>query len=164
MPNVKCKICETEFYIKPSHQKLGWGKYCSNICRTKSQFNGKGVKCYICNKDVYRSNAKLKRSRSGKYFCTKKCQTLWRNSIYIEDRSSNWINGNKSYRKIMSRRDLLSKCFRCNITDIRVLVIHHVDHDRTNNAINNLKCICQNCHFLVHHYKDIDEELKNDNK
>ena len=161
MPNVKCKICETEFYIKPSHQKLGWGKYCSNICRTKSQFNGKGVKCYICNKDVYRSNAKLKRSRSGKYFCTKKCQTLWRNSIYIEDRSANWTNGRSSYRKIMTRRDLISICALCNLSDTRVLVIHHKNRNREDNSISNLTCLCLNCHFLVHHNEDLNDKLNN---
>jgi len=163
MPIVKCRICQKEFYIKPSHQKLGWGKYCSTECRSKSQFNGKEVVCYICSKKIYRSNEDLNRSRSGKYFCTKKCQTLWRNSIYIEDRNLNWTNGSKSYREIMSRRDLLSMCLICGNKEKRILVIHHLDKNRTNNLVSNLKCLCHNCHFLVHHYSEFDDKLKNIN-
>jgi len=163
MPIVKCKLCKTEFYIKPSHQKLGWGKYCSISCRSKSQFSGKLVKCFVCKKEIYRQNNKIVRSKSKKYFCTKKCQTLWRNSIYVEDRSPNWINGNKSYREIMSRRNLLSRCLLCSIEEKRILIIHHLDKNRTNNLTENLRCLCHNCHFLVHHYKEFDDKLKSIN-
>ncbi len=163
MPIVACKICQNEFYIKPSHQKLGWGKYCSRNCRAKSQFNGKKVVCYICSKEVYRSNDELNQSKSGKYFCTKKCQTLWRNALYVEDRSSNWKSGKASYRKIMTRRDLLLKCTRCSLDDKRILVIHHKNRNRDDNTISNLICLCLNCHFLVHHDNKINDVLNNDN-
>lgn len=163
MPYVKCGICSAEFYVKPSHQKLGWGKYCSNNCRSKSQFNGKKVQCFVCAAETYRSVTKLNRSKSKKYFCSKKCQTLWRNSIYIEDRSSNWKGGEASYRKIMSRRDLISKCAICNISDTRLLIIHHRNRNRKDNSVSNLICLCLNCHFLVHHDKQIDDKLNSVN-
>ena len=151
MPIVTCKKCSKSFYVKPSHLKLGWGKYCSKTCRTKSQLNGKKVKCFVCTKQIYRSGSSLAHSKSKKYFCSRKCQTLWRNSIYIESRSSNWINGTHSYRKIMFRRDLVTRCNRCGIKDERVLIVHHIDHNRRNNNISNLKCLCLNCHYLTHH-------------
>lgn len=160
MPIVQCKICSKDFYIKPSHQKLGWGKYCSIHCRSVAQFNGKKVKCFVCNNEIYRSDEQLRNSKSGKYFCSKKCQTLWRNSIYIEDRGANWINGISSYRKMMQRRDLIDNCIICNISDRRILVIHHKDHNRKNNNISNLVCVCLNCHFLIHHNKVVDDKLK----
>ena len=71
MSVLRCQICTKEFYVKPSHIKLGWGKYCSIECRSKSQLNGKFVKCLICNKSIYRSTAHLGRSISGKYFAPK---------------------------------------------------------------------------------------------
>lgn len=163
MPIVRCKLCNDEFYVKPCHQKLGWGKYCSQACRSKSQLNGRNVNCFICNKKVYRSDEKLRNSKSGKYFCTKKCQTLWRNSIYIEDRSSNWKNGKSSYRKMMSRRDLISNCAICNLSDVRILVIHHRNRNRKDNSISNLTCLCLNCHFLVHHDKQLNDRLNSNN-
>lgn len=159
MPTVICKICSGEFYSKPSQIKLGWGKYCSSECRSKAQFNGKFVVCSVCKAKIYRSKARLKHSVSGKYFCSKKCQTLWRNSIYIEDRSKNWLNGASAYRRIMDRRDFIVKCVRCGFDDKRALVIHHIDHVRTNNSLDNLVCLCLNCHHLIHHYEDIDNEM-----
>ena len=160
MPIVTCKICSKSFYAKPSHLKLGWGKYCSNACRSKSQLNGKYVKCFVCSKQIYRSNSSLVHSKSQKYFCSKKCQTLWRNSIYIEDRSPNWINGISSYRDIMSRKSLINECKVCGIKDKRILIIHHIDHNRKNNDVSNLVCLCLNCHFLVHHDENIGKRLQ----
>lgn len=76
MPQVNCKICEKEFYIKPSHQIRGWGKYCSIKCRSNAQLLGKAVLCSTCNKEIYRSPKLLVRSKSGKFFCSKSCQTI----------------------------------------------------------------------------------------
>ena len=163
MVMVLCKICSKEFYVKPSHQKLGWGKYCSAKCRTESQFKGIHVACFTCNKEIYRSLSKLGHSKSKKYFCSKKCQTLWRNSIFVEERSVNWINGIHAYRKMLARRNLIKECFGCKLNDSRVLIIHHVDHDRKNNDMSNLICLCLNCHFIVHHDKELDLSLRNKN-
>lgn len=38
-------------------------------------------------------------------------------------------------------------CLRCGE---EAEVIHHVDHDRTNNEIENLQSLCSNCHRFVH--------------
>jgi hypothetical protein len=34
------------------------------------------------------------------------------------------------------------------------LEVHHVDGDRTNNKIDNLKLLCCNCHSLTHNWKN----------
>lgn len=140
--------------------KLGWGKYCSAECRSKSQFNGKSFKCYICGKEVYRSLAKIGHSKSGKYFCSKKCQTLWRNSFFVEDRHPNWTDGISIYKKIL-RNDKSPKCLLCKIEDERVLICHHKDHDRHNNELSNLVWLCCNCHQLVHIDNNIDRKIRN---
>ena len=150
MSLVKCQICGKEINVKPSHLKKGWGKYCSIKCRAESQFNGKKVRCFECGKEIYRSAAKLKRSKSSKYFCTKSCQTLWRNSYFIEDKHPNWKFGEKSYRKILLRSNREKKCIACGIDDIRALVVHHKDSNRKNNKLNNLVWLCLNCHYLCH--------------
>ncbi len=156
---VKCKICRKEFNIKPSHLKLGWGKYCSRDCTFKGQLKGISVKCHICGMEIYRSKSNLSRSASKKYFCTKSCQTLWRNSTFTEERSSNWINGKSSYRNILKRSGLKTFCVLCKISDERVLSAHHKDHNRSNNKLKNLTWLCLNCHYLVHHDKDLDKKV-----
>jgi 5-methylcytosine-specific restriction endonuclease McrA len=61
-------------------------------------------------------------------------------------------------------------CEDCGISDWRgnkiVLHLHHVDGDRSNNDIRNLKFLCPNCHSLtesyclIKNYKIDEEELK----
>ena len=159
MPFVKCVICKTEFYVKPSHQLKGWGKYCSIKCRSQAQSKGKFVQCHICKKRIYRSPKNLIRSLSKKFFCTKSCQTIWRNSEYVEGKSANWKNGKSAYRKILERSGKKSVCSLCGISNEKIIVVHHRDHDRTNNKVNNLMWLCLNCHFLVHHDKTIENNL-----
>lgn len=159
MPLVGCKNCRKEFYVKPSHQKLGWGKYCSRNCQTQAQFQGKQVECHICSKKIYRSKAKIKHSKSNKFFCTKSCQTIWRNSFYVEEKHPNWTNGNNSYRKRLLRRQENPICTCCSTSDMRILAAHHIDHNRENNTVSNLAWVCFNCHFLIHHYKDFENDF-----
>lgn len=162
MPNVKCLVCTTEFYIKPSHQKRGWGKYCSIACRTKSQFKGKYTNCFICDKKIYRSPRDFKNSDSGNFFCSKSCQTIWRNKIlFIGENHSNWKDGKSVYRRILKATGKEQLCTLCKIDDTRVLVVHHRDKDRKNNTIANLIWLCHNCHYLVHH--DTSEQKRLDN-
>ncbi|MDP3989021.1 MAG: HNH endonuclease [bacterium] len=40
-----------------------------------------------------------------------------------------------------------------------VLIVHHIDHDRNNGALDNLVWLCHNCHRLVHNYKEEKEKL-----
>jgi hypothetical protein len=160
MPTVACGICGNSFYVKPSHQKIGWGKYCSVVCRSKAQFNGKNVNCHICGKQIYRSLARQKKSISGMYFCSKSCQTRWRNGYFIGEKHSNWTNGISAYRRVLERSGGIPACSLCKLTDKRVLSVHHIDHNRLNNDKSNLVWVCFNCHFLVHHDKDVEKNLE----
>lgn len=160
MAVTKCKICAKSFYVKPSHQKLGWGKFCSSDCRSRAQFNGKELFCFICNKKIYRSLAKLKHSKSGKHFCSRSCQTKWRNSLFTGENNINWTGGSSSYRDIFFRTNRSVKCILCGFADKRALSVHHVDHNRKNNKLSNLVCVCQNCHFLIHKDIKLDAKVK----
>ncbi len=151
MPIVSCQVCKKSFYVKPSHQLLGWGKYCSANCRSKSQLKGKTFLCGVCGKKLYRSPAKIVHSHSGNFFCSKRCQTLWRNKYYIEEKSPLWQNGITVYRKILERSGVSKICKICLIDNPKVLSVHHVDHNRNNNTLKNLTWLCFNCHFLIHH-------------
>jgi len=160
MPLTKCQFCLKEFYTKPSHQSRGWGKYCSINCRSKSQLKGEYFPCFICNSPVYRSPDKIAHSISKKFFCSKSCQTIWRNSEYIGEKSKNWINGKKAYRNILKRSGQPQICKVCGITDIRILNAHHINHDRDKNNIDNLVWLCINCHYLAHHDKNFEQKIK----
>ncbi len=153
MPYSSCLICGKEFYVKPNWLKLGWGKYCSRDCVFKSQRKGRWVRCFICKKQVWKAPRALIHSRSGRYFCNKSCQTLWRNQEFIGSKHGNWKTGEKSYRDILKRSKITPICERCKSDDVRILVVHHLDRDRKNNKVENLAWVCHNCHYLIHHNK-----------
>ena len=156
----KCKKCNKVFKTKPYFIKLGNGKYCSAACHHEGMKNGRVVKCSICKKEVYKPKKALAGSKSKKYFCTKNCQTIWRNSLYIGPKHSNFVTGKFSYRGVIIRNKVPQKCTLCGNSDIRVLAVHHIDKNRENNKIKNLAWLCHNCHHLVHRYQDEGQKFE----
>jgi hypothetical protein len=156
MTIVSCRICKKEFYAKPSHIHLGYGKYCSNICKREAQKTGKFIECYICNKKVWRTPKDIRRSASGYFFCSRKCSMSWKNS---ELRSGInhplWHGGISTYRRLKEKNGGKMICGHCGLSDSRVLVVHHTDFNRQNNKLNNLQWLCRNCHYLAHGGKTI---------
>lgn len=159
MPIVACKICSKEFYGKPFYLKKGQAKYCSSGCMRLASRTGVVVNCHACKKEVYKTQKALRVSKSKTYFCTKSCQTKWRNSIFIGSKHANWKDGSASYRSVMLKHDIPQICRLCRTEDLRILAVHHIDRDRKNSSLSNLAWLCHNCHFLLHHYKDVEEKF-----
>lgn len=151
MPMVPCGQCKTDFYAKPSWLAKGHGKYCSSTCQFQAQKRGREISCAVCGTVTYKQLKDIERSKSGKFFCSKSCQTIWRNQLYIGERHKNFKTGTASYRVIMKRHGIPMLCSLCATADSRVLAVHHIDKNRQNNKIENLAWLCHNCHFLVHH-------------
>lgn len=147
----KCKRCGKEFRSKPFHIRNGAGIFCSRACSHESMRNGQRVVCATCGKDTYKTASQIARSKSGKYFCDKSCQTKWRNTVFSGEKHKNWSGGGSAYRDVLLRADAPRICAHCGIADIRVLAAHHTDHNHQNNNPANLQWLCHNCHHLVHH-------------
>ena len=156
MPWVKCHICSKDFYAKPRHLKIGWGKYCSDKCKFIAQKKGKSVECSNCGKKVYRALADFVNSKSGLFFCNKSCHCSWANkNLHLGINHPRWNCGKASYKQSFFRNYLgEKKCGRCGLKDKRILVIHHKDKNRKNNLIENLELLCWNCHYLKHEYNE----------
>lgn len=149
---VTCKKCGKAFTVKPSQIVYGYGKFCSRICAQWHVKNGKEVACSRCGVVIYRTRRMLARSKSSEYFCTKRCQTLWRNQLYVGEKHANWQHGRSVYRDLLKRSGSKQVCEVCGTKDQRILIVHHIDRNRMNNKPENLAWLCHNCHFLVHHY------------
>ena len=148
-----CKICSKTFYPKIYHVKAGWGMFCSRKCHYLSMKTGKMVSCNECGEKVYKNVTKLTHSKSGKFFCNKSCQTKWRNKYFSGNKHKNWIEGNSTYRKVLMDSNAVEICTRCKKDDKRILIAHHIDHNRKNYDVKNLMRLCRNCHFLIHYDK-----------
>lgn len=154
MPNVSCKVCAKPFQDKISRIKKGWGDYCSNSCKYLGMKTGRLYQCSTCNKSLYRTAGQQKKSKDGKFFCNKSCFARWKNTLWsFGKKHFNWRGGESVYRDIMLRNNIPATCSNCSIHDLRVLVVHHIDENRKNNIIENLKWLCRNCHYLVHNRK-----------
>ena len=152
-----CKICRRQFYTRPSFLKIGWGRYCSMQCKGVDQKNGKNVQCATCGKTIYRTPRNFRRkSITKKFFCNKTCLAIWKNkNIFIESEHSFWKSGHATYRAMMLRRGGLPTCVACGFSDVRALLVHHIDRNRKNNIFSNLKWLCHNCHYLEHEGRTI---------
>ena len=51
------------------------------------------------------------------------------------------------------------RCQVCGASD-SMLQIHHVDHDRTNNAETNLLTVCAACHLAYHGRGELQDEMR----
>ena len=155
MLEVSCGMCAKKFNAKPSWIKMGNGKYCSLKCSQSSQRKGNYFSCEICKKQVWRIPSKIRHSKSGKVFCNKSCQTLWRNKFYSGSLHPKWNGGTDIYRKVLTRTGKPIICRNCGYDNKLVLLAHHIDKNRKNNAAENLEWLCRNCHYLVHDRKTI---------
>jgi hypothetical protein len=154
MPITNCKICKNEFYIKPSHLKIGWGKYCSIKCRITGQRKGRIVLCEICGNETWKTPKDFNNTKSGKFFCSRSCQTIWRNQVYSGEKHYLWKGGEFVYRKKLLKSGKLPICQRCGVKDKRILDVHHIDKNRKNTNLDNLVWLCRNCHYLVHNHEE----------
>lgn len=154
--NRTCEKCGRLFYARPAHIEKGWGKYCSTRCQYESAKTGRSKKCHICGELTYRALNRVGNSKSGKFFCSKSCQTKWRNKEFSGTRSLLWKDGHATYRDVMLRSSIPQKCVLCKERDCRVLAVHHIDKNRKNYKVENLAWLCHNCHHLVH--SDITEK------
>lgn len=157
MPVQVCKICEKQFYVRPSFLEIGWGQYCSQKCKGASQKNGKAKPCASCGKDVYRTPRDFSRnSISKKFFCNKSCFAIWKNkTLFVGSGHPLWKFGHAAYRATMLRRGGSPVCSSCGFNDVRALLVHHKDRNRRNNTPRNLKWLCHNCHYLEHEGRTI---------
>lgn len=156
-----CLTCNEHFYAPRKEINRGYGKYCSRKCswentQKKKIDNFKNlwvqVSCAYCFKEFKTPEYKLKRSRSRLYFCCRNHKDLAQRIEFglKAIHPAHYANGDKTYRTI-AFRNYQHKCADCNYDAVKdILVVHHIDEDRSNNDKSNLVILCPNCHALRH--------------
>ncbi len=113
--------------------------------------------CQCCGKEfIFTGRFKTKAYTSAK-FCSRSCannrQSVWDNKISDGESNGKWVR----YRAIAFKYHG-EKCVVCNFD--KVIEVHHLDHDRTNNSKENLVPLCPNHHMMIHRSNYADEVLK----
>ena len=158
MVKLKCSTCNKEFERElkfyNTNLKRGHKIYCSKNCQMQQQKSGKIEHCAFCNREVYVTPKRKDRSKSGLIFCSHSCNASYFNPITRTKQDSG------GYR-IRAFKEYEHKCAICGwCEDERVLEVHLIDEDRTNNDITNLMILCPICHrYLTLHLYTV-EELK----
>ena len=151
---IQCKTCGYTWEISP--QSL-----CPNTTR---QFNFIGcpeckydiVKCDFCGKSFKRLKSRLiTDNKTGKIFCSKECGNKYKNTFV-----TNYENAADYRRNAFLKYP--HKCCICGYEeDERILEVHHLDENRNNNHIDNLRILCPNCHKKITLHLFSFEELMN---
>lgn len=135
---VKCKICGHEWELSPaSIMPKPASKHTFSGCpRCKYET----VECAWCHTKYLKLKSELARNKSGYVYCSKECGNRHKNALITQ------LKDGTNYR----RNAMLYYSHKCAICgwdeDERVLEVHHLDEDRTNNKIENLRILCPICH------------------
>lgn len=153
--NTECKNCQKTFAIQ-NHRILIDGNFCSSSC-SALYYNKKKT-----NKPACKSCANP--LKSGKKFCSIKCQHQFTYDSYIEKWRRGEVNGNAGIGHLSPhiRRYMIEKsrhqCSKCHwntphpISGKPPLQIDHIDGDWSNNEESNLQVLCPNCHALTENF------------
>ena len=173
---VACIQCGKEFETIPSVIKKGHGKFCGQKCMgayRKIHYAGKlnprwgegnNYTCVICGKQF-----RTRKSQTNRKICSFACYSEYKKRFHVGENHSKWSggriivkNGGREYigiyapdhphahhgyvkEHILIVESALDKPLPQNS------VVHHIDHDGTNNLTSNL-VLCQDSsyHAVIH--------------
>jgi len=137
----KCKKCGT---IERPHECRGMCRKCY-LQEDDQKSRSRGY--YYKNIEDIKQRAKQKRGDMTKEEKRKQADSVikYRNATYF---GGNWykVKGRAGYRCEdcgVSEKDYLNK-------HGRILAVHHKDENKMNNNMENLMCLCNNCHMNMH--------------
>jgi len=82
---IKCSICNKEFYRDKSNYlnkniKNKAKVFCSQKCNAKHHSKHKTVQCTQCENTFLKTQAEIKKSKSGNHFCSMSCAATYNNA------------------------------------------------------------------------------------
>jgi hypothetical protein len=118
--------------------------YCSLECVRPDK--DKLIKCANCGNEFHCSPGKIRKSKSGNNFCSRKCHVINNNQYRKGKLHPRYTDGSGSYR---SKKDI-TECESCGDKRYWLLIVHHKDSNRSHNDDDNLMVLCYNCHAEQH--------------
>ena len=156
----QCLFCKQVFAVYASRRSR---RYCSRICATAASKRGKTFSCIVCQRVRYLRPSYL--NRVTQKYCSLQCwktvnhganSPAWKGGRV--KRSSGYMNVliGKQYR--MEHRVVMENLLGRPLRQDEV--VHHRDHDRTNNAPENLQLMSRVEHGHHHSPPGADKRKK----
>ena len=145
---INCSYCnqtfekEKKYYQRSIREKTPL--FCCRECFNSSRNTKKCLICSECSKEFLRRPSEI---HSDKVFCSKSCASTYKNKNRKGEFHPSFKGG--SYRN-KALEYYGEQCAICGNCTKEVLEVHHIDKNRDNNELSNLKVLCANCHILVH--------------
>lgn len=156
-----CLYCSKPFQAPVKCINAGGGKYCSISCAGYGRYKKPhlpNISCAYCQKEFWLSPSKLKKSKSGLYFCCRQHKDLASRIGGIEEiQPDHYGKLEVSDYRVKALRNYPAVCMRCGFD--KFVVVHHKDRDRSNNDLSNLEILCPNCH-AIEHWSGATSEIK----
>lgn len=149
---IRCKVCGYEWTISPcSIMPSNTKKHAFGGCPACKY---EEVECAYCHKKIKRLKTELAKNQSGYNYCSRECGNRHKNLLIMQTKDGT------AYR----RNAFLHYPHQCDICgwdeDERVLEVHHLDENRENNSIENLRILCPICHKKITLHLASYQELK----
>jgi hypothetical protein len=149
-----CENCSKQFdrdlQEAVKRKKAGRRIFCSHKCSSEIRAKESlvDVSCKECGKEFKRRRCEVVENN----FCSRSCSNTHSNKKYVGESARNFKHGRSLYRGI-ALKEYPSVCMVCGFDKEYAIEVHHIDKDRSNNNIENLKVLCANCHLGVHRGK-----------
>lgn len=145
-----CEVCNSTF-TRQTRQMNEYGT-CSITCTSVAKGSTIECTCAHCGTKFNKAKSKVDKSKSGLVFCCRECKdTAQTYLVEIQPDHYGKGDGESSYR-LLALRAHGYKCQRCGYDAHKAaIVVHHKDHNRENNVLDNLEVLCSNCH-AIHHW------------
>lgn len=143
-------LAEREVRLVNQNIKHNYKIFCSKECSNNYKTTLMTLSCGNCSKETKRTKAEYEKSKSGDVYCSRSCATSMNNKRYKSgENNPNYESGQGSYRK-RAIAHYGAKCEVCDYNVELVLQVHHLDHNRDNNEVENLIVLCPT-HHVEHH-------------
>jgi hypothetical protein len=142
-----CDCCGTEY---KKQKRLAEGAKMEHFCSPKCYNNALirvKVSCAHCGVAFLKTPSRID-TKSGLHFCSREHKDLAQSYIK-EIQPDHYGTGLTRYRT-KALEFYGKECSICGYDNEHALEVHHIDEDRSNNDITNLKVLCANCHTLTH--------------
>ena len=144
---LKTKVC---LYCKKEYKtKFKNSKYCSRDCYKKNKLTRVKVICNQCNKEFETYKCKMKQQY---HFCCNNCKnTFFKINGHLRGTFAGYNGSSKSTYRNKAFECFEHKCYYCGYDkNMSILQVHHLDKNRKNNDISNLRIVCPTHHAELH--------------